>query len=372
MKTYENIKAVLCALLIVTLGLICLDRWANNIVTKQYYTLAPEFCNIKLHGISTLKQAFQDKNTLVFLGSSELVQDVPFKSFEIIKNNQTFKLFPIGKAGTTSLAHTQKLGSVDGVLQNKKVVISLSPSFFLNQDVNREYLIGNSSVLQIKNLLLNNLDVSIKKRFAERILCYPEIFEKDDVLEWMLELINGDHVYLFSLLKPYFLFNIFVCNSQDRVETALEIINTKQINLPTLDFTVQWQTLLKHAEKLSVRSTKTVNNKKRNKKEFLESTHNSKEWYDFELLLAVLQLNHINPLILSMPIHNDILTSQGIDKETYNEYEKQLKQITSKYNFNAIYFKEFEEDTTFFIDNNDHLSAKGWLYYNQAICNYFY
>lgn len=53
--------------------------WARNIQEERLHSVAPEFCDAKLHGVALIREAFSRPDTLVFLGSSELIPTVPMR-----------------------------------------------------------------------------------------------------------------------------------------------------------------------------------------------------------------------------------------------------------------------------------------------------
>jgi poly-D-alanine transfer protein DltD len=114
--------------------------WARDMQERRLHTAAPEFCDAKLHGVALIREALSRPDTLVFFGSSELIPDVPMKGVDFFSDSPTgFTMFPVGKAGTTALSVLQKLGGAAEELEGKKLVLSLSPSFFQTDEVDAKY-----------------------------------------------------------------------------------------------------------------------------------------------------------------------------------------------------------------------------------------
>jgi poly-D-alanine transfer protein DltD len=62
----------------------------------------------------------------------------------------------VGKAGTTSLIISQKLGALGPALHGRKVAIWLSPSSFLTPAVRPEFYAGNFSLPAASDTLFGN------------------------------------------------------------------------------------------------------------------------------------------------------------------------------------------------------------------------
>jgi len=127
----SNLAACGAALAVAILALAGGFHWAIDKQERLLHSAAPDFCDAKLHGVALIREALSRPDTLVLFGSSELIPNVPFKGVDFFAESPTgFSIFPVGKAGTSALSVLQKLGSAGTELAGKKVVISLSPSFF--------------------------------------------------------------------------------------------------------------------------------------------------------------------------------------------------------------------------------------------------
>ena len=349
-------------------GLAALEIYCSSIIQKRYFNEAWEFRDNKLHRISITQEAIKDPNTLLMFGSSELLADVPFKGVDFFSTKPFgFHLFPIGKAGTSCFSFVQKIGAQQ-IPKNTPLVISLSPSFFLTKAIKKEYVIGNSSLMQMYQILLGTYSLEFKRKFLKRVENFEEFTKQDwqlNTLKYCLE----KNLILYYMLYPYFWMQQRIEISKDIVESAiaLEHDHKKQTNLSVLDWTV----LLEEANKISVRKYKVPITNTRTEKEFTETLDSAEEWLDLEMLLDLLEERKIPALILSMPIHTDILKSQGISDRAMAMYENKLKQIVTAKRMHCFYFKEFENNVDFFLDNGDHLSSKGWIEYNKKIVEYW-
>jgi D-alanine transfer protein len=98
----------------------------------------------------------------------------------------------------------------------------------------------------------------------------------------------------------------------------------------------------------------------------------AQEWRDFELVLRLIKEAGAYPLVISMPVHADVLEAQGVSKKGWMEYGRELKALTAKYEAPLIYLEDHERDAIFFVDHADHIGSKGWWYYNKAMDDFFH
>ncbi len=365
-------------------------HWAIDKQERLLHSAAPDFCDAKLHGVALIREALSRPDTLVLFGSSELIPNVPFKGVDFFAEAPTgFSVFPVGKAGTSALSVLQKLGSAGQELAGKKVVLSLSPSFFLSEEVDPKYFEGNSSKLQLKEFLWSNkFSDTLKQDVALATMKYPKVLEG----EWILEVAMGavaeggflDRVLL-SVLRPYAMADLFVGRLQDHFEAAFAL-NDPSYMPATNPFKVNrgrslnWDELFRKAEqqskalaaKSSRRPPKVTRAKGTWDKQFMARVSKAQEWRDFELVLRLLREVGAKPLVLSMPLHADILEAQGVSEVGREEYGSRLQQLVGKYGVPFVYFKDHESDPVFFVDQHDHIGSKGWWYYNKVIDDFYH
>lgn len=364
--------------------------WAKNTQDRLLHSAAPEFCHAKLHGVALIREAFTRPDTLVMFGSSELIPDVPMKGVDFFSDLPTgFSVFPVGKAGTTALSVLQKLGGAGEVLTGKKVVLSLSPSFFQTETVDAKYFEGNSSKLQTKELLWSDeFSQGLKSAAAKQILAYPRAYEGDWVLGFTLRRVASggwvDRVML-SLIEPYAYVDRAIGRMQDHVEATAALLEvpqetTKSKKIAKGKRILNWDELFLSAEQ----SSKALANRTKRKplkasrrigegdSLFVGRMKKAQEWRDFELVLRLIKEAGAYPLVISMPVHADVLEAQGVSKKGWMEYGRELKALTAKYEAPLIYLEDHERDAIFFVDHADHIGSKGWWYYNKAMDDFFH
>jgi D-alanine transfer protein len=369
--------------------------WARDMQERRLHTAAPEFCDAKLHGVALIREALSRPDTLVFFGSSELIPDVPMKGVDFFSDSPTgFTMFPVGKAGTTALSVLQKLGGAAEELEGKKLVLSLSPSFFQSEEVDAKYFEGNSSKLQIKEFLWSDrFSAELKRDVSEEILKYPKVVGGDWTLDFTLRRWAGGSPidrFLLAIIQPYAALDRMVGRLQDHIEAGLALKGMVATDgtvpasagrfRPTHGKVLRWDDLFLSAEQQSKalaaksrkRPIKVVRAKGTWDRQFAAKMRNAQEWRDFELVLRLLQEAGAKPLVMSMPLHADVLEAQGVSETGRLAYGERLQEMVRRYGVPLVYFKDHESDPVFFVDQNDHIGSKGWWYYNKVLDDFYH
>ena len=107
-------------------------------------------------------------------------------------------------------------------------------------------------------------------------------------------------------------------------------------------------------------------------RKFRRGIEKSDEWTDFALLLRTCNELGAKPLFLSMPIEDIRLEVYGLEKDARLGYVQRLESMARQFNYPILLFRDHENDPAFLYDFQDHLSAEGWLFYNQALDDFFH
>ena len=377
--------ALLIALVAIVAGIV----WCRQLETRYIHALAPEFTAEKLQGAALQKVAFAQPDLLVMYGSSELAKEMPNNATQFFADYPTgFRVFPVGKPGTTSLAVLQKVAAVGENIRGRKVAYSISPGWFFSETVDTTYYEGNFSPLQAMELAFStDLSWDLRRDTARRMLEFPKTIDDHWLLEFALRRLAGDTVQdraLFGLIRPFGYLAQLVARSQDHFGAALHILDEDEKLNPTQKRGVRamhWNEVLKRAAQFANATTvqakkNEVAKRKATKgsraKGFLQAIAHSKEWTDVELLMRTFQELGANPLLLSMPIEDIRLEVYGLAPSARTSYLDRLNQLAEDYGFHHIDFRDHQADPAFLFDFQDHLSAEGWLFYNKALDDFFH
>ena len=96
------------------------------------------------------------------------------------------------------------------------------------------------------------------------------------------------------------------------------------------------------------------------------------EWDDLEVLLRGLQEMGMVSLILCMPPDGSFLENGGISNESLALFSARIRDMAARHGAFVEAFEDHQEDPAFFADPHDHMSAKGWMYYNRALDEFYH
>jgi D-alanine transfer protein len=73
-----------------------------------------------------------------------------------------------------------------------------------------------------------------------------------------------------------------------------------------------------------------------------------------------------------MPVEDIRLEAYGVSPEARTAYLRRLDDTAKNYDVALLDFRIHEKDTEFLVDFLDHLSPRGWLYYNKALDDFYH
>jgi len=349
---------------------------------------APELFPLKKQGLAFQRAAAQAPNVLPLYGSSELTAVlVPERAHVFFRTAPTgFQVSPVGAGGANTLSMLQRVAALGSDLRGKKVAISLSPGWFLNPTAGWwEGYKGNFSQMAASEMVFGTaLDFELKRDIASRMLKCPTTLENSPLLEFALKrLASGgwlDRV-VFWILWPMGRAQTAILELQDHF-AAFHYIRHKIKPAPQCHSEViDWSKLI-----ANVGETKTPDRDKllkassvdeepglgRRDEGFQKGMNQSAGWIDLELLLRTLTRLHARPLLLSMPIAGDLYNRNGVSRSAREEYYVKLRDLVRRYHFRLVEFKGHDEDPAFLYLQKSHLTAKGWIYYDRALDDFFH
>ncbi|MGV3531097.1 MAG: D-alanyl-lipoteichoic acid biosynthesis protein DltD [Chthoniobacteraceae bacterium] len=363
--------------------------YCGQLESQYIHALAPEFSTPKLQGVALQEEAYNQDDLLVMYGSSELVKVLPGNANEFFANYPTgFRVFPIGKPGTTSLAVLQKVAAVGDEVRGRKLAYSISPGFFFWEVFDPKYYEGNFSELQASEMIFNSkLSWGLKRDIARRMLDYPRTLEGRWLLRFAVErAASGTKVdrALVALAWPLGQIQTAVGRAQDHVEAALHILDEDERLNPNparKKKALDWAAIFRTAGRIAASSADQArkNELARQKpakalrdKAFLSTIAKAKEWTDFELFLRTLKELGVQPLLLSMPIEDSRLVVSGLSSRSREAYVSRMEALARRYSFPIRSFREHEKESEFLTDFSDHLSTEGWAHYNKALDDFYH
>ena len=348
---------------------------------------APELFPLKKQGLAFQRAAAHAPNVLPLYGSSELmVPPVPERASMFFRTAPTgFQVSPVGAGGANSLSMLQKIGALGSDLRAKKLAISISPGWCLSTNPRwREGYKGNFSLMAASEIVFGTaLDFDLKRDIASRILKCPSTLENSPFLEFALKrLASGrwlDRV-IFCVLWPVGKAQTTILELQDHFAASNYIRHKIK---PAAQFhpeTRDWSKLIASAgdtdstdaDKVTKASSLSEKMLGRRDAAFRDRMNTSTAWIDLELLLRTLASVHASPLLLSMPIAGDLYDRTGVSRSAREDYYVKLRVLVQRYHFRLVEFKGHDEDPGFLYRHQSHLTAKGWIYYDRALDDFFH
>ena len=377
-----HLSAFCLALFIASILAVCAFLSCRSLEDRYVHSIATELTDLKLQGVALQREAFKQNDLLVLYGSSELVKDVPNRASEFFEPYPTgFRVFPVGKAGTVSLAMLQKIAAVGADLRGRKVALSLSPSFFFDETVNADYYDGNFSALQATELAFSSqLTHELRRDSAKRMRLYPDTLEGNWTLDFALERLAGDSLTdrtLYAAIWPLGKLTTAFGQVQDHFEAGIQIFaeSDDPEAKPKTFAGINWRDILNAANATTKRPPAprlTKRPKGSRDASFVASLTAADEWDDFELILRTFRELGAQPLLLSMPLHGADLETTGVSAEARKSYGQKLASLAKRYETPLVYFQQFENDPSFWDDSQDHPGTKGWAHYNKVLDDFFH
>jgi D-alanine transfer protein len=352
------------------------------------YSTAPRLFPLKNQGLAFQRVAACAPDVLPLYGSSELlVPPVSAKASVFFRTAPTgFQVSPVGRVGMPPLVILQKIGALGWDLRGKKLAISLSPTWFLTANPEWDFYEGNFSVMAASEMAFSTaLDFDLKRDIASRMLEYPSSLEKRRLLEFALRrLASGrflDRV-VFCALWPIGKAQTVLLELQDHFAALNYIWRAGSSPAPRRHSEiVDWPRLIAKAGGSNTTDADKIKKSSnpdeqiapgRSDERFRIHMNKAPGWRDLDLLLRTLARVHAQPLLLGMPIAGQFYDQKGISHAAREAYYEKLRAFARQYNLTLIEFKEHDEDPTFLYRHQSHLTARGWMFYNRALDDFFH
>jgi D-alanine transfer protein len=384
-KEMPHLFAGLIACCVVAAVLVGIEMVAVHLEQATILSTAPELFSLKNQGLAFQRAAACAPNVLPLYASSELTAlQVPERANIFFRTAPTgFQVSPVGAGGMAPLNILQKVGALGSDLRGKRLAISLSPGLTTNPGC-KSYD-GNFSLMAASETVFGTvLSFELKQQIASRMLECPSNLEKSPLLEFAVRLLASgrclDRVVFYALWPAGKAQNT-VLEMQDHFAALGRILNKiKPASSQRLE-TLDWPELISKAS-----APKPSDEDKTEKPPSLHKqiapgssdaafrirTDAAPGWTDLELLLRTLASVHARPLLLSMPFDGQSYDETGISRSARDNYYRRLHALAQQYHFALVEFKGHDEDPAFLYLHRSHLTAKGWVYYDRVLDDFYH
>src|SRR6058998_2061464 len=382
---WSHLFAGLIALGLGGAALLAAEKAVTHLEHTTVFSTAPEVFFLKNQGRPFQGAPARAPNVLPIYHSSELlVPPVPEKGNNFFRTAPTgFQLSPVGGGGASPLIMLQKVGALGSDLRGKKLAISLSPNWFLTPKPSWNGYKGNFSLMAASEMAFGTaLDFELKRDIASRMLECPSTLEKSPLLEFALRRLASARWLdraIFCALWPLGKAQTALLELQDHFAALNHIRHSikaapqrhpKILDWPKLIARVEATKITAWASKPSGPNVQITPGAR--DVAFRTGMNQSPSWIDLELLLRALAAVHARPLILSMPIAGEFYDHAGVSRSARDDYYAKLRALVQRYHFTVVEFEDHDQDSAFLIRHQSHLTAKGWVYYNRALDNFFH
>ncbi|MEW5570341.1 D-alanyl-lipoteichoic acid biosynthesis protein DltD, partial [Rossellomorea marisflavi] len=264
-------------------------------------------------------------------------------------------------------------------LQQKQMVIIVSPQWFVKNGTDENHFAPNYSALQAMDLPSNSfIDEDTKTKLMKRMMSYNTV--KNDTLVYELY-----DAYLHDKTATYqglsAVSNLYgkLLEKKD-LYYSLFTISSAQRNASNKVEGQSWESLMKMADRTGERRTQhsrfNIDDKVYKKqareiaaKKGKNKDHSygvSKEYDDFQLLMDVLKQSKAEPLFVILPVNGEYYDYTGFPKKGRDDYYKRITAQIADNGFPYTDYSDHEYDP-YFLKDTIHIAWKGWVYLDRDI-----
>jgi D-alanine transfer protein len=394
---FPRLFAAGVAIVLAVMVIAAVTARARHLEHEYIYALAPRLFSLRTLGTALQAEAFRRPDLLPLFGGSELLVPNRYHPNALLRDYPTgFTTFPVGMPGNQlSILMLQKVAALGEEVRGKKIVISLPPSWFFFYDKTpADAYAANFSRLQAGALVFSrDLSWDLKRASARRMLEYPETLAGDPILRFGLHRLASGSSFdrlLYDAVRPLGMVQNAMLRLQDHWATFKLIRDRASMVAaePRQRRVINWDALRSEAETLGAieagdnpfgfnkvlwqEQEEKWRNRRLSDDGFAAGMERSKEWVDLDLLLSSLEQLGARPLVLSMPTCGLFLDHLGTSAASRQAFYSRLQSMIESHHARVITFAEHDRDKYFITDPGDHLGPRGWIFYVQALDNFYH
>ncbi|NVY97125.1 D-alanyl-lipoteichoic acid biosynthesis protein DltD [Lactobacillus sp. DCY120] len=336
-----------------------------------------------------IKRNALDRGYLMMMGSSELSRfDTFHPSVLTEKYPRGYHPFLLGEAGTQSLTHFFSTQMMGNKLDHKRVVVVISPQWFVKEGVEPEAFGFYYSKQQAINFINHANPQRVSDRYAAQRLLKMTAGSADPGIQGALQRIKaGKEItawQYFSLVKV----SGANLRQQDQLFTRFGIMNREPLlehrlrslpddyNYPVLD-----QMAIAYGREHTSNNDFMIHNRFYNRKirKIKNSLKDSQkgfsyeygpEYSDFQLLLTQFKKHHVQPLFVITPVNSRWMAYTGLSQAMLNRFDRKINYQLQTQGFNQILDLHQQGKIPYFMQDTIHLGWRGWLQVDRRIHNF--
>ncbi|CAN5576673.1 hypothetical protein BH09VER1_BH09VER1_31830 [soil metagenome] len=394
---WPSLAAAVAALILVVAVVAGMRRHAEGKLEADFDRLALANLKASRLGLTTDEMVLKREDWLAVYGSCELVYPQKNRIDHFFATKPTgFRVAPVGDRGVRSLVMAERFAALGERLRGKRLVVIITPEWFYSSDIGAETYNGNFSVEHALAALTSpTLDAELRKRLVMRMWDYPLSLKKSPFLEKLATAMvsdsNPDKIalpitrklaggYLGAQeeLEPVVIARALRDSHRAHPELVFkaepkEINWDQELKDSSAEFqemsgsnpygfrNTLWEKFLKKPDYYLV---------KMSDQDFSYRLSRTKEWEDYDLMLAILKQHGARPLLISLPLNGKFLADEGVSRNEWRKYYAAITNVADRYGFPVADFSKFEDDPKFFgyADPN----PEGWIHINRAVNAYYH
>lgn len=331
-------------------------------------------------GVYLQSEMLKNPKYVPIYGSSEFSRWDPFHPSNYFETNEAaFTPYLIGKGGTTSIIHDLNFATHADQLKNKKMVIIISPQWFVKHGTDENHFAPNYSALQAYQLPFNDkVDEEVKRKLMERLMTF-ETVKNDKILYPLYDAYLNDNKFKFKMFSIPTKTYLAAFGKKDMFFTLLKDLPTNRYQSDEVKGKT-WEELRaladQYGEERSQHSEFYIEDKVyKRKKDYYKSMEGknkghsygeSLEYEDFQIMLDILKDSGAEPLFVIIPVNGFYYDFTGFPKEGREAYYTRIKKQISDNGFTYADFSDHEYDP-YFMRDTIHIGWKGWVYLDEAM-----
>lgn len=330
-----------------------------------------------------------DEDTVLFLGSSEL--DVP-DALKITSHprdvfnwgNSDFNMMLYGSASNQSLSQAIHLGALGDKLEVKKVVLNLSPQWFI-EDFLAPEAFADKLYPEMLVAFMKNKDISddLKQRVVDR--CKAQLSTSPDKMR-LVESCERAYLQKGNIFDTWLAdINNLITSNRDKALLTFSLNPPKdtgsRVSYDSIDFDALEAEAERNGQAKCTNNDFYVNDNYYKKKlepnlgwlqGYLKNTnmHDTVEYDDLRLFLDICGELGIEPLLVSTPVNGFYYDFAGLPVSERQQCYQNIRDIASEYNVQVLDLTDYEY-TPYFLNDIMHLGWKGWVHVIQGVHEFY-
>ncbi len=385
----RKVIALLLAAIFIFVTMVVINAYSQGVLkNKRSVDSAYKLNSDGRNNSRVVLKEVMDRDTAVVLGSSELnsSDEIAYPSYLFGNSGSDFKMLLFGKGYTQCIHHATAVGAYSDILPGSKVVIILSPQWFTSDGLDPSaYASRFSESLYLRMMKNPNLSKTMKQHITDRLKTLLSADQKQlSRLGLYEKRYLGHNFNLFKTAKTD-LFRRFMDFKNDltlvQELSASNLSDAGAIRSSDIDFGKLIAKANKEGNKQCTNNDFGMYNEyydtyiKNDMAAFKDSNKagsyaESPEYEDFRTFLDVCAELKVEPLVTIVPVNGRWYDYIGFPKEGRKSYYDKIRGICKEYGVKTADFsdKEYEK---YFLKDAMHMGWKGWVYFDQAVYNFY-